>query len=96
MFVRGLFSADLESLFIQSEEVRKELPEATQRFAGIDKAVRAVLREMANTMNCVACCTKSGLVEHLETQQSQLVLCEKVRVLRMLCCRCFCELLVFL
>ena len=35
--LRPLPRPDLESLFIQSEEVRKELPEATQRFAKIDR-----------------------------------------------------------
>ncbi|KAI3429649.1 hypothetical protein D9Q98_005734 [Chlorella vulgaris] len=69
--------AYLESLFIQSDEVRRELPEATQRFAGIDAAVRAVLLEMAATRNCVDCCTKEGLLKHLEVQQGQLELCEK-------------------
>jgi dynein heavy chain len=57
--------------------VRRELPEATQRFAGIDAAVRAVLLEMAATRNCVDCCTKGGLLKHLEVQQGQLELCEK-------------------
>lgn len=40
----SLAAADLESLFIDSDEVRKELPEATQRFIKIDAAVRAVLQ----------------------------------------------------
>jgi dynein heavy chain len=34
--------AYLESLFIHSEEVKKELPEATVRFATIDKEVKEV------------------------------------------------------
>lgn len=34
--------AYLESLFIHSEEVKKELPEATERFARIDKDVKTV------------------------------------------------------
>lgn len=34
--------AYLESLFIHSEEVKKELPEATVRFASIDKEVKEV------------------------------------------------------
>ena len=71
--------ADLESLFIQSEEVRRELPEATQRFAKIDAAVRAVLADMAAARNCVACCNREGLLKHLEAQQGELELCEKVR-----------------
>lgn len=34
--------AYLESLFIHSEEVKKELPDATERFARIDKDVKSV------------------------------------------------------
>lgn len=34
--------AYLESLFIYSEEVKRELPDATVRFAGIDKEVKTV------------------------------------------------------
>lgn len=34
--------AYLESLFIHSEEVKKELPEATVRFANIDSEVKKV------------------------------------------------------
>lgn len=63
---------------MQSEEVRKELPEATQRFAKIDEVVRAVLGDFAATKNVVACCTKEGLLKHLEAQQGELELCEKV------------------
>ena len=37
--------AYLETLFIGSEEVKKELPEDTLRFAGIDVDVRRVLKD---------------------------------------------------
>jgi hypothetical protein len=57
--------------------VRRELPEATQRFAKIDAAVRAVLADMAAARNCVACCNREGLLKHLEAQQGELELCEK-------------------
>lgn len=40
--------AYLESLFIHSEEVKKELPEAARRFAAIDKKVRAILKVISN------------------------------------------------
>ncbi len=36
--------AYLESLFIHSEEVKKELPEAAVRFANIDKEVKIILK----------------------------------------------------
>lgn len=64
--------AYLESLFVASEEVKKELPEATLRFAKIDADVKSVLAEFKKVQNCVACCGKDGLLKFLEKQQSEL------------------------
>eukprot|EP00877_Chromochloris_zofingiensis_P015255 jgi/Chrzof1/9984/Cz04g22250.t1 len=69
--------AYLESLFIASEEVKKELPEATERFAKIDADVKKVLVEFRAAKNCIVCCNKDGLMNFLEKQQSQLEVCEK-------------------
>ena len=41
-------------------------------------AVRGVLAEFAATRNVVGCCTRKGLLKHLEAQQGELELCEKV------------------
>jgi dynein heavy chain len=62
----------LESLFISSEEVKKELPEATQRFVKIDADVKSILAGFKQTQNCVASCSKEGLLKFLEKQQSEL------------------------
>lgn len=64
--------AYLESLFISSEEVKKELPEATQRFVKIDADVKSILRAFKETQNCIECCSKEGLLKNLEKQQSEL------------------------
>lgn len=64
--------AYLESLFVASEEVKKELPEATVRFARIDADVKSVLAEFKQVQNCVACCNKDGLLKFLEKQQTEL------------------------
>lgn len=64
--------AYLESLFISSEEVKKELPEATQQFVKIDADVKSVLAGFRQTQNCVECCGKDGLLKFLEKQQSEL------------------------
>eukprot|EP00798_Chlamydomonas_sp_ICE-L_P023007 gene23007-30199_t len=69
--------AYLESLFIHSEEVKKELPEATVRFATIDKEVKEVLKTFAELKNAVECCNRDGLMKFLEKQQSELEICEK-------------------
>ena len=63
--------AYLESLFIHSDEVKKELPEAAERFAGIDVKVKEVLRDINATKNCVASCNKEGLMKLLEQQQKE-------------------------
>jgi dynein heavy chain len=75
--------AYLESLFISSEEVRKELPEATQRFVKIDGDVKSILAGLKQTQNCVASCSKEGLLKFLEKQQSEL----EVRKLCIVNCR---------
>jgi dynein heavy chain len=71
----------LESLFIASEEVKKELPEATVRFAAIDKEVKEVLRVFKEKKNCVECCNSDhkgeNLMKFLEKQQKELEICEK-------------------
>jgi len=35
----------LENLFIHSEEVKKELPKESEKFVGIDKEVKAILKD---------------------------------------------------
>jgi hypothetical protein len=70
----------LESLFIHSEEVKKELPEATVRFATIDKEVKEVLKKFKETRNAVECCNADGLMKFLEKQQRELEVCEKALV----------------
>lgn len=70
--------AYLESLFVGSEEVKRELPDATTRFARIDADVRGVLRRFRATQNCVECCAGDpALLAFLEAQQSALEVCEK-------------------
>ncbi|KAK9817742.1 hypothetical protein WJX72_001478 [[Myrmecia] bisecta] len=69
--------AYLESLFIHSEEVKKELPEATHRFANIDKEVKGILKDFGTAKNCVAACNREGLFKLLQQQQRELERCEK-------------------
>ena len=69
--------AYLESLFIHSDEVKKELPEAAARFKSIDNVVKGILKEACATKNVVASACKEGLFKELEKQQSELEICEK-------------------
>jgi dynein heavy chain len=67
----------LETLFIGSEEVKKELPEDTLRFAGIDTDVRRVLKDFYEVQNAANACNKEGVFKLLEETQRKLELCEK-------------------
>eukprot|EP00899_Mesostigma_viride_P003607 jgi/Mesvir1/13247/Mv18980-RA.1 len=67
----------LESLFIHSDEVKKELPDDATRFAGIDTEVKKILRMVAQKRKVVDVCTQEGLYATLEKQQQLLEVCEK-------------------
>jgi dynein heavy chain len=69
--------AYLETLFIGSEEVKKELPEDTTRFAGIDVTMKKTLRSIKASKNAVEGANSPGCYEGMEDMQSKLELCEK-------------------
>ena len=69
--------AYLESLFIYSDEVKKELPEAAARFKKIDSVIKSILKEACATKNVVNSACKDGLYKELENQQGELEKCEK-------------------
>lgn len=69
--------AYLETLFIGSDEVKKELPESTKRFVGIDGNFRSTLKDFHDTKNAVTACNTEGLIAKLEQMESDLELCEK-------------------
>ena len=70
--------AYLETLFIGSEEVKKELPVDAERFVGIDIDVKQVLKDILGIKNAVAACSKDPeLIKKLESTQSRLEMCEK-------------------
>lgn len=67
----------LESLFLHSDEVKKELPEASERFRGVDRDIKGHLATFAQKKNVVACCHVDGLLKNLEKLQGELEICEK-------------------
>jgi dynein heavy chain len=67
----------LETLFIGSDEVKKELPEDAERFAKVDKLFKETLLHFKNMPNCVNSCEKPGLLKGLEAIAEDLELCEK-------------------
>jgi dynein heavy chain len=67
----------LESIFIGSEDIRKQLPVDSQRFDDIDNEFKKLMVMMAKTANVVKATNVPGLAEELEIIQAQLSLCEK-------------------
>lgn len=67
----------LETIFIGSEDIRKQLPEDTERFIQIDEKFKQLLAEMLTEPNVVKACSVTDLINTLEAIQSDLILCEK-------------------
>ncbi|XP_019887304.2 dynein beta chain, ciliary [Ooceraea biroi] len=67
----------LESIFMSSEDIRRQLPVDAERFNRIDKEFKEMTEEMAKTPNVVEATNKDGLVSALDVLQKALVLCEK-------------------
>lgn len=67
----------LESIFMSSEDIRRQLPVDAERFDRIDKEFKKMTEEMAKTPNVIEATNKDGLVSALDVLQKALVLCEK-------------------
>jgi dynein heavy chain len=67
----------LENLFIHSEEVKKELPKESEKFVGIDKEVKAILKDGEQKQKALIFSTQDNVMARLEEVQKQLTLCEK-------------------
>jgi len=67
----------LENLFIHSEEVKKELPDESERFVGIDMDVKEILAKGFATKLAKEFCNEPGMYGKLEKAQTQLTMCEK-------------------
>ncbi|CAK0791281.1 unnamed protein product [Prorocentrum cordatum] len=69
--------AFLENLFIHSEEVKKELPEDSDKFVGIDMDVKEILKQGSEMTICKEFCNQGNIFQRLEKAQTQLSMCEK-------------------
>lgn len=67
----------LTSIFMSSEDIRKQLPVDSDRFDRIDTDFKILMDEMSKRSNVVESTNRSGLCERLEGLQKELVLCEK-------------------
>lgn len=67
----------LESIFIGSEDIRKQLPRESEKFDLIDRDFKTILTQMVQDQNLVKATNRPGLYDKLEAMQRQLVQCEK-------------------
>lgn len=67
----------LESIFMSSEDIRKQLPVDAERFDRIDEEFKKMTEDMSKTPNVVEATNKDGLAIALDILQKELVLCEK-------------------
>ncbi|CAG5123287.1 unnamed protein product, partial [Candidula unifasciata] len=67
----------LESIFIGSEDIRKQLPEDSRRFDGIDTDFKELVNQVERTTNVIESTNQPHLYERLEALQKELALCEK-------------------
>ncbi|KAI1886190.1 hypothetical protein AGOR_G00211440 [Albula goreensis] len=69
--------AHLESIFIGSEDIRRQLPDDTHRFLCIDADFKDLMFGSTKTKNVIEATNKPKLFERLEDLQKRLALCEK-------------------
>lgn len=67
----------LENLFIHSEEVKKELPNESNKFIGIDKDVKEILADGFKHQKALDFCVQAHILPGLEKVQEDLTICEK-------------------
>ena len=67
----------LENLFIGSEEVKKELPQESEKFITIDKDTKEIMHTGCEIKNILKFCTQPGMLKKLEVIQNALKVCEK-------------------
>ncbi|XP_046594204.1 dynein beta chain, ciliary [Neodiprion lecontei] len=67
----------LESIFMSSEDIRRQLPVDSDRFDRIDGEFKEMMQDMAKTPNVVEATNRDGLLSALDELQKELVLCEK-------------------
>lgn len=67
----------LENLFIHSDEVKKELPNESEKFKVIDVDVKTLLADGYKQKICTKFCGQEYVLPKLEAIQDDLAICEK-------------------
>jgi len=69
--------ADLEVIFMESEDIQMSLPDDTKRFSGIDSAFKELMKQAVETPNAIETCTREGRKDSLREMHEGLELCQK-------------------
>ncbi|KAM8934084.1 dynein axonemal heavy chain 11-like [Pelodytes ibericus] len=69
--------AHLQSIFANSDDIRKQLPEDAKRFEEIDSDFKDLMDSIVNTNIVINVTNQPGFLEKLEALQQRLALCEK-------------------
>ena len=69
--------ANLEVVFLTSEDIKESLPEDTKRFDQINKDFEELMKSAVETPNVVEACTKEGRKDNLKQMNEMLDLCQK-------------------
>lgn len=67
----------LESIFLDSEDIRKQLPVDSNRFFTTNELFRSILNELLAEPNVLIVTDQPDLHERMETILAELILCEK-------------------
>lgn len=66
----------LENLFIQSEEVKKDLPKESEQFIHIDKNMKTIMEQGNKIKNVLQFCTQPDIFKKLDQIDKELKVCE--------------------
>lgn len=69
--------ARLEPIFLESEDIRAQLPDDSKVFESIDSAFKEMMREACEEPGCIHACTFDGREELLNDFFKQIEVCEK-------------------
>ena len=69
--------ASLESIFLESADIRNQLPDDTKRFEGIDETFKDLQAACTSEPNVVKACSSDGRQAALKSMQEDLELCQK-------------------
>eukprot|EP00760_Papus_ankaliazontas_P022345 PhM_4_TR18839/c0_g1_i1/m.39703/K10408/DNAH; dynein heavy chain, axonemal len=68
----------LSNIFLENDDIAKQLPDDTKAFMEIDSQIKSILRLVIGTPKILDFCAKEGLGQWLKRLREELSLCERV------------------